>query len=63
MDLIGDPKKFGIDPTAIANIQQNVLETSANLVAISSNLRYITDVLRKLAAQLDRAAPSSSPSP
>lgn len=54
MDLIGDPKKFGIDPTAIANIQQNALEASANLVAISSDVRYIVSVLRKLAAQLDK---------
>lgn len=49
-----NPKDFGIDPTAIANIQQNVLETSANLVAISSDVRYIVSVLRKLAAQLDK---------
>jgi len=53
MNLI-NPKDLGIDPAKIETIQENAVTVSANLVAISSDVRYIVSVLRKLAAQLDK---------
>ena len=49
-----DLKSAGFDPAKISEIETNLVATSANLVAISTDVRYIVSVVRKLAAQLDK---------